>query len=383
MIQRSEHARRVRALLSQFPVVALLGARQVGKTTLARQVAATAQRAAVRFDLEAPGDLALLRDPMLALEGLRGLVIIDEIHHRPELFPMLRVLADRRPRRAHFLVLGSASPDLLRQSSESLAGRIAHYELGGFALDEVGLPHRDRLWLRGGFPRAYLAGSNEKSVLWRNEFMRTFVERDLPQLGFRIGSKNIERFWAMLAHYHGQLWSASEFGRAFGVADHTVRRYLDLLTQTFMVRQLRPWHENLAKRQVKAPKIYLSDSGLLHALIGATSMHDLERHPRVGASWEGFVLHEVIRLLGARPEDCYFWRTHAGAELDLLVIRSGRRRGFEFKRTEAPSLSPSMRSAMVDLKLGRLDVIHAGKHTFPLADHVRAVAIGDLERELA
>jgi hypothetical protein len=280
-------------------------------------------------------------------------------------------------------VLGSASPELLRQSSESLAGRIAHCELDGFSLDEVGLSHRERLWLRGGFPRAYLAGSNQKSMLWRKEFIRTFVERDLPQLGFRIESRSIERFWAMLAHVHGQLWSASEFGRAFGVADHTVRRYLDLLTQTFMVRQLQPWHENLAKRQVKAPKIYLADSGILHALIGAASMDDLERHPRVGASWEGFVLHEVIRRLAARPEECHFWRTHAGAELDLLVIRDGRRRGFEFKRTEAPSLTPSVRSAMIDLKLDRLDVIHAGKRTFPLADRVRAVAIADLEQEIA
>jgi hypothetical protein len=381
MIERAEHVRRVRTLLRQFPVVAIVGARQVGKTTLAQQVHG-ARGPVHRFDLESERDRALLSEPLLALEGLRGLVVLDEIQRRPDLFPALRVLADRRPVRARFLVLGSASPELLRQSSESLAGRIAYYPLDGLSLEEVGHANGKRLWLRGKFPRSYLARTVAESARWRDSFIRTFVERDLPQLGVRIDGPTIERFWAMLAHYHGQLWSSSELARAFGVADHTVRRYLDLLVQTFMVRRLDPWHENLAKRQVKSPRIYIGDSGVLHALLRIDSAAELERHARVGASWEGFALSEVVARLNARWDECHFWRTHTGAELDLLVVRGRTRLGFEFKRTQAPSVTPSMRSALADLGLRRIDVIHAGDRTFSLSREVRAVGFSRILDDL-
>ena len=369
-------------LLGRYPVVGLVGARQIGKTTLARAVAAR-RRPRALFDLENPEDLARLADPMLALKDLKGLVVVDEIHRLPGLFAVLRVLADRPRTPARFLVLGSASPDLLRQSAETLAGRIAYHELGGFSLGEIGPNNRRRLWTRGGFPRAYLARSAAESAEWRRGFIRTFLERDLPQLGITVSSTAMRRFWTMLAHYHGQVWNASEFGRSFGVADTTVRNYLDLLTAALVVRQLPPWHENISKRQVKAPKVYIADSGLLHALLGIGTEMELDAHPKVGASWEGFALEEVIRRLGARREECFFWATHAGAELDLLVVRGRDRLGFEAKRTVAPRLTPSMRTALTDLKLQRLDVLHAGDHTFPLAPRVRAVALARLLGDLA
>ncbi len=369
-------------LLGRYPVVGLIGARQIGKTTLARAVAAR-RRPRALFDLENPEDLARLADPMLALKDLKGLVVVDEIHRLPGLFTVLRVLADRPRTPARFLVLGSASPDLLRQSAETLAGRIAYHELGGFSLGEIGPDNRRRLWTRGGFPRAYLARSAAESAEWRRGFIRTFLERDLPQLGITVSSTAMRRFWTMLAHYHGQVWNASEFGRSFGVADTTVWNYLDLLTAALVVRQLPPWHENISKRQVKAPKVYIADSGLLHALLGIGTEMELDAHPKVGASWEGFALEEVIRRLGARREECFFWATHAGAELDLLVVRGRHRLGFEAKRTVAPRLTPSMRTALTDLKLQRLDVLHAGDHTFPLAPRVRAVALARLLDDLA
>lgn len=382
VLNREDHVRELLRLLRLFPVVAILGARQVGKTTLARMVAASRKGATHHFDLEDSRDLARLADPILALEGLSGLVVLDEIQHRPDLFPALRVLADRRPIRTRFLVLGSASPDLLRQSSESLAGRIAYHPLPGLSLAEVGSEHLDKLWLRGGFPRSYLARTNPESFDWRLSFIRTFLEKDLPGLGISVPAETLHRFWSMLAHYHGQVLNTSELARSFGVADTTVRRYLEILVSTFVVRQLRPWAENLRKRQVKAPKVYLTDSGLLHALLDLKARTDLERHPKVGASWEGFLLESVIQHLGARPEQCYFWATHTGAELDLLLVRGNERWGFEFKRTTAPKITPSMRSAWEDLKLTRLDVLHAGQQTFPLAKGMRAVAatrlLGDL-----
>jgi predicted AAA+ superfamily ATPase len=381
-ILRRHHEARLRALLRHFPVVAIIGARQVGKTTLARRIGRAWPGGATVFDLENAGDLARLQDPMLALSPRRGLVVLDEVQRRPDLFPALRVLADRPRRPARFLVLGSASPDMLQQSSESLAGRIAFHELSGFSLDEVGARHLERLWLRGGFPLSYLARSQELSRTWRQLFVRTFLERDLPQLGVRIPAPTLERFWAMLAHYHGQVWSSSEFARSFGVSDVTVRRYLDVLTATFVVRQLRPWSENLAKRQVKSPKVYLADSGLLHALLDVGSMADLERHPKLGASWEGFAIGAVVDRLRARWDECYFWATHAGAEIDLLVVRGRTRLGFEIKRTSAPAVTRSMRTALDDLRLARLDVIHAGAHTFPLAPRIRAVALGRLLKDL-
>ena len=382
MIPRPQHLKELRRLLKAYPVVAILGARQVGKTTLAQALTSSRQGPSRRFDLEDPRDLALLADPMLTLEGLRGLVVLDEIHHRPELFPVLRVLADRRPIRTRFLVLGSASPELLRQSSESLAGRIAYHFLPGLSLEEVGPADLETLWLRGGYPLSYLARTHKESCEWRRNFVRTFLAKDVPSLGVSTPPETLHRFWSMLAHYHGQTWNASELGRSFGVADTTVRRYLDLLTGLFVVRQLPAWRANLRKRQVKAPKVYLTDSGLLHTLLEVETRRQLERHPKVGASWEGFMLEAVIDRLRLRPEQCYFWATHTGAELDLLVVRGRERTGFEFKRTTAPRLTPSMRSAIEDLDLARLEVIHAGPETFLMAKGVRAVAAGRLLQDL-
>jgi predicted AAA+ superfamily ATPase len=378
MIDRELHARQITGLLKRFPVVAILGARQVGKTTLAASLAPTLSDRISRFDLENPSDLARLADPMLALQELKGLVVLDEVQRRPELFPVLRVLADRKPIRSRFLVLGSAAPDLLRQSSESLAGRIAYYELPGLAVREVGFEHADRLWVRGGFPKAFLARSDRESMEWRQAFIRTFLERDLPALGVNIAADTMRRFWSMLAHHHAQLWNASEIGRSFGVADTTVRNYLDKLTDALVVRQLKSWHENLGKRQVKSPKIFIRDSGLLHALLNLPTKRDIEGHPKLGASWEGFIIDQLVQQLGVNPEETYHWRTHQGAELDLLVVRGGLRLGFEVKRTVAPTLTPSMRSAMHDLKLKSLTVVHAGDQTFPLSKQVQAVAFRDV-----
>ena len=374
MIDRERNRTKLLARVARWPVVAILGARQVGKTTLARDIMARVPGPAVRFDLEDPDDLARLDEPKLALGRIEGLVVIDEIQRRPELFPVLRVLADRPGTPARFLVLGSASPDLLRQTSETLAGRVAFHPLGGFALDEVGTDRADALWLRGGFPRSFLAASEQESAEWRRDFVRTFLERDIPQLGIRIPATTLHRFWSMLAHYHGQHWQGAELARAFGVAESTVRRYLDILDGAFVVRRLPPWHENLAKRQVKAPKVYIADSGLLHSLLGLTTRDELERHPKIGASWEGFVLDEIVTRLGCHPEEAHFWATHAGAELDLLVVRGNRRIGFEIKRTTAPRTERSMWSAIESLRLDRLDIVHAGEETFPMRGGIRAVA---------
>jgi hypothetical protein len=374
MIDRRAHFSRITALLRRFPVVAVLGARQVGKTTLAGEVVRAGSARSVRFDLENPADLARLADPMLALQDLAGVVVLDEIQRRPQLFPVLRVLADRRPVRTRFLILGSASPDLLRQGSETLAGRIAYYELPGLSLAEVGERRANRLWVRGGFPRSFLSRSDAESMEWRHEFIRTFVERDLPGLGVTVGADTMRRFWSMMAHYHGQLWNASEIGRSFGVADTTVRGYLDRLTDALVVRQLKPWHENLGKRQVKAPKIYVRDSGLLHALLNLPGQRDIEGHPKLGASWEGFVIDQIVQQLAVRTDEIYHWRTHTGAELDLLVVRGRHRLGFEVKRSSAPALTPSMRIAMQDLKLKSLTVVHAGRDSFPLAKNVEALS---------
>ena len=316
---------------------------------------------------------------MLTLSTLTGLVVLDEVQRRPELFPTLRVLADRRPIRTRFLVLGSASPSLLRQSSESLAGRIAYYQLPCLSLAETGTGKAEELWLRGGFPRSFTARSHVQSYRWRQGFVATFLERDMPELGISIASQTMDRFWTMIAHYHAQLWNGSELGRSFGMSQHAMRRYLDALEATFMVRVLKPWSANLAKRQVKTPKVYIRDSGVLHQLLGIRDRTALERHPKVGASWEGFVLENIIRALGVDERQCYFWATHSGAAVDLVVPdRSGRLRGFEIKRTSSPSVTRSMRVAMADLDLRSLDLIHAGEETFPLAKGIRAVAVARL-----
>lgn len=380
---RPHHVARVTALLRQFPVVAVLGARQVGKTTLARQVVASRRGPTAVFDLENTGDLARLADPLLTLRRERGLVVVDEVQRLPDLFKTLRVLVDEPGTGLRFLVLGSAAPELLRQGSETLAGRIAYHELEGFRLDEVGVERLARLWLRGGFPRSFLARTEAESGRWREEFIRSFLERDIPQFGLRIPAPALRRFWSMIAHYHAQTWNGSELARAFGVAHTTVQRYLDVLTETFMVRQLPPWHANLAKRQVRSPKVYLRDAGLLHTLLGVHTAQDLEGHPKVGASWEGLALGVVLDRLGARPGEVYFWGTHAGAELDLFVVRGGTRLGFEFKRTSAPTITASMRTALADLKLQRLDVIHGGRETFPLSDRIRAVPLDRVWRDVS
>ncbi len=375
MIERHQEIKTLNKLLQGHPVVGIIGARQVGKTTLAREVISGFQSPTEYFDLENPEDLARLADPMLALKNLSGLVVIDEIQRYPDLFQVLRVLVDLPDSKTKFLILGSASPDLLRQSSETLAGRIIYHQVHGFAFDEVDKSPYTKLWMRGGFPRSFLARSHAASDEWRRAFIQTFLERDLPQLGIRINPTAMRRFWSMIAHYHGQFWNSSEFARSFGVADTTVRKYIDYLTAALVVFQLQPWHTNIKKRQVKAPKVYISDTGLLHSLLNIKNIRDLEGHPKIGASWEGFVLPQIIRRLGVYDNEYFFWATHGGAELDLFV-RCGRHRlGFEIKRTSSPKVTPSMRNALSDLKLQRIDVIHAGDKSFPLGDRIRAIAI--------
>ena len=376
MIPRRHDLAQVHLLLEEFPIVALLGARQAGKTTLARQLAAEHHDRVAWYDLEDPADLIRLEDPGLELRPLRGLVVLDEIHRLPGIFQLLRVLADRPGPPARFLVLGSASTELLRQTSESLAGRVAFHELDVFGLTEV--DDLERLWLRGGFPRSYLASSDPGSRRWRDGFIRTLLARDLPGFGSTIPSTTLRRFWTMLAHWHGQIWNGAEFGRAFGVSHTTVRRYLDLLTSVFVVRQLQPWFENISKRQVRSPKVYIADSGILHALLGLTGRTDVTSHPKVGASWEGFVVQQIVQLLRAPSEQCFHWSTHTGAELDLLVLDGARCHGFEVKRSEAPRLTRSMRSAVETLGLDNLDVVHAGTERYRLAGRVRALPAGKL-----
>ncbi|MHB1529494.1 MAG: ATP-binding protein [Acidiferrobacteraceae bacterium] len=383
MLDRPRLLEAIRRALRRNPVVALIGPRQCGKTTLARQiVSATSVN---YFDLENPTSLARLTEPMTALSGARGMVVIDEVQRRPDLFPALRVLADRRPLPARFLILGSASPELLHQSSESLAGRIETIPVSGFSLEEVGVPALNRHWLRGVFPRAFLARSMAESVSWRQQFIQTFLERDLPQFGIHIPAPALLRFWTMLAHYHGNVWSAAEPARSLGISEPTVRRYLDLLSGLFMVRQLKPWHENLKKRQVKAPKIYLRDSGLLHQLLGIHVEKELLAHPKSGASWEGYAIEETLKAV--QPDEAYFWATHQGAELDLLLIKGGRRFGVEIKRVDAPVLTPSMRIALKDLQLEHLVVFYPGEIGYPLGKQVTAVPLsilgqGDAEAAL-
>lgn len=374
VIPRSALLARVRSALARSRIVALVGPRQCGKTTLARTLAGNVRTR--YFDLEDPRDLAQLAEPMTALEGVAGLVVIDEIQLRPDLFPILRVLADRRPLPARFLILGSASPALLRQSSESLAGRIEVIEMGGLSLPEIGAGLLPRHWLRGGFPLSYTAPSEAASTTWRAQFVRSFLERELPQMGITIPAPALRRFWTMLAHYHAQVWNAAEPARSLGVAETTARRYLDLLCGVFMVRQLAPWHENLGKRQVKAPKLYLRDSGLLHHLLGITSERTLLGHPKCGASWEGYAIEEVLNLV--QPDEAYFWATYQGAELDLLLFKNGRRLGVEVKRMDAPRLTPSMRIALEDLKLEQLVVLYPGPRAYSLAERVRVVPISTL-----
>lgn len=371
MIPRRRLRDAVMRALTRAPVVALVGPRQVGKTTLARTF--LPEGSDNFLDLEQPETEAQLAHPMLALGHRTGLVVVDEVQRAPEVFKALRVLSDRTPLPCRFLVLGSAAPSLLRQASETLAGRIEILEVGGFSLEEAGLAAAGELWLRGGYPRSFSAASDTDSRSWRRQFIRTFLERDLPMLGFNASPVAMRRFWTMLAHYHGQTWNAAEPARALGVSEPTVRRLLDWLAGTFMVRMLQPWHANIAKRQVKAPKVYLRDSGLLHELLGVADMPGLLSHPKAGASWEGFAIESV--LARAEADEAYFWATHAGAELDLLLLKDGRRVGIECKRADAPRLTPSMTTAMRDLSLEALYVVYPGSRRYPLATGIEVVPL--------
>ena len=374
MLPRTYLLDRVHQALKRSRVVALIGPRQCGKTTLARQIVPAG--AVEYFDLENPRDLGRLDEPLSALENLRGIVVIDEVHRRPDLFPVLRMLADRTPLPARFVILGSASPGLLRQSSESLAGRIERVSMGGFSLQEAGLDTHSRHWLRGGFPLSFLAEDNEASFRWRREFIQTFLERDVPQLGFAVPAMTMYRFWSMVAHYHGQVWNAAEPARSLGIGETTVRRYLDLLCDLFMVHSLPAWLANLKKRQVKSPKVYFRDSGLLHHMLGIRDEGELLRHPKCGASWEGYVVQEVLQA--TEPDAAHFWATHQGAELDLLLTVRGKRYGVECKRVDAPRLTPSMRIALEDLQLERIAVVYPGPRRYPLADRVEAVPLSEV-----
>jgi hypothetical protein len=374
MIERKILQETIQKALDHNRVVALIGPRQCGKTTMARHFVPS--DSINYFDLEDPLSLARLDQPMTALQDLRGLVIIDEVQRRPDLFPILRVLVDRIPLPARFLILGSASPDLLRQSSESLAGRISMITMSGFSLAEVGKEAQNQLWRRGGFPLSFTAVSEEISLEWRRDFVRTFLERDIPQFGFNIPSTSLFRFWSLLAHYHGQIWNNAEAARTLNVGEATARRYIDLLQDLFMVRLLQPWYANLSKRQVKTPKIYFRDTGLLHYLLGIRSEKELYLHPRSGPSWEGFAIEEIIKAL--MPDEVYFWAAHSGAELDLLLIKNGHRMGVECKRVDAPRLTPSMRSAFKDLELTQLLVIYPGSKPYPLDDNIQVIPLASL-----
>ncbi len=376
MISRPSYLKDLSQAVKRSPIVSLLGPRQCGKTTLAQLFSES--KPSSYFDLESQPDLRRLQNPELILGALRGIVILDEIQEMPELFRVLRVVADRPKNKARFLILGSASPDIVKNVSETLAGRVEFVELGGFNLQEVGVDSLRSLWLRGGFPRSFLANSDEDSVAWREGFIRTFLERDIPNLGIAIPSSALRRFWTMLAHYHGQIWNASELGRSMGLSDKTVRSYLDILTGTFMIRQLQPWYENIGKRQVKSPKVYFRDSGILHGLLNLPDFHALTGHPRVGASWEGFALEQTLQVLN--PSQAFFWATHGGVEIDLLFFHRGHRYGVEFKFSEAPQATKSMRIALDTLKLHHLWIIHPGQHRYPIDKRISAFPLIDVGR---
>ena len=374
MIPRDAIRSRIKTALGRSSVVVLTGPRQCGKTTLAREF--LSPESVNYFDLEDPSSLARLDEPMTALRSLEGLVVLDEVQRRPDLFPILRVLADRTLSPARFLILGSASGDLLRQTSESLAGRAERVVIGGFSLDEVKADLADELWLRGGLPLSFLASSDVDSVAWREQFIQALLERDLPQWGVRVPATALRRFWTIVAHYHGQTWRSSDPARTLGVSESTVRRYLDLLTDAFMVRQLQPLHANLRKRQVKAPKVFVRDSGLLHGLLGVGAAKDLLSHPKLGASWEGFVIEQVLATQS--HDEAFFWATHQGAEIDLILRRGDRLLGVECKRADAPRLTPSIRIALADLGLERVAVVYPGERRYHLAERVEAVPVTEL-----
>jgi predicted AAA+ superfamily ATPase len=374
MLSRLEYLERLSVALNRSPIVAILGPRQVGKTTLAQLY--IQEREAVYFDLDSQPDIRRLQNPELALNSLAGIVVIDEIQVMPSLFAVLKVLVDRPENQARFLILGSASPDIVKNVSQTLAGRVEFIELTGFGIGEVGPPQWEELWVRGGFPRSFLASSDENSAAWREGFIRTFLERDIPQLGIAIRAPAMRRFWTMLAHFHGQTWNASALAQSMGLSDKTVRSYLDILTGTFMVRQLQPWYANIGKRQVKAPKIYLRDSGILHSLLDLPDRHSLLAHPRVGPSWEGFALEQVLQAV--EPAQSYFWAVHAATELDLLFFHRGRAYGIEAKFSEAPSITRSMQTAVADLDLHHLWIVCPSPHSYPVSERISVLAVQEI-----
>jgi len=373
-INRPGFVKEIESSINNNPVTAIMGPRQCGKTTLARTIIRSRESAI--FDLEDPADYDLLSEtPKIILQQQKGLVILDEIQRIPELFPLLRVLADESDSPRKFMILGSASPELVRKSSESLAGRIGFVNLTGFNLHEVGFENLEKLWLRGGFPRSFLGTDELHSFSWRENFIQTFLERDISNYGFNIPPVTLRRFWLMLAHYHGQIWNGAEFARAMGVSEPTVKRYLDILTGAYMIRQLQPWHENLKKRQVKAPKVYIRDSGILHALLGLEG-NGIYTHIKSGASWEGFIIEQLLSQLKSR--DFYYWRTHTGTELDLMVLKGGRKLGFEIKFSESPKITRSMLSAFDDLKLDHLFLIYKGNRKLSLDEKISAVPASNI-----
>lgn len=372
IIKRDIDIQHVKKLINSFPVTAILGPRQAGKTILAKQISYQHY-----FDLENPRDLARLEQPQLTLEELKGLIVIDEIQRIPDLFPLMRYLVDNNPQQK-YLVLGSASGDLMKQTSESLAGRIAYYHLGGLRIPDIGIVNIKRLWLRGGFPRAYLEKSEKDSFIWLENYITTFLERDIPQLGITISSNTLRRFWAMLSHYHGQILSYSELGRSFGISDVTVRKYIDILSATFMVRVIQPWYINIGKRIIRRPKIYIKDSGIFHCLISVENKEQLLLHNKLGASWEGFALECVSRNIGKRDEEMYFWSTHTGTEVDLFWQHKGKNWAIEFKYTDAPKITKSMQISIHDLDLSHLWVVYPGKESYKLSEKITARALRDI-----
>ncbi|MCK5138388.1 MAG: ATP-binding protein [Thermodesulfovibrionia bacterium] len=374
MIERKDITKHITQALGRGRIVSLLGPRQCGKTTLARHFAKPGS--SLYFDLEDPVDSAKMGEPKNVLENLKGTVVIDEVQRQPELFSLLRVLADRVPLPSKFLILGSASPNLIKHASESLAGRVERITIGGFSLDEVGARNSESLWLRGGLPRAFLANTDEESFTWLKEYTQSFVERDLPLHGVSLPPMTLLRFWTMLAHYHGQVFNASEIARSLGISVMTVKRYVDVLTGVFMIRQVQPWFGNIKKRQIKSPKIYFYDTGILHSLLGIQTKNDLLAHPKYGASWEGFVIEEVIRSV--EPHEVFFWATHQGAEIDLVFNKGGRMYGVEIKRADAPMMTPSMRIALEDLKLERIAVIYPGKRRYSIHKQVDVVPLDEI-----
>jgi len=377
MIDRTYYLDEITNEFSVHQVCCLLGPRQCGKTTLALEYKKRYVGPSFLFDLENPEDMEALQNPLRTLEDLEGLVIIDEIQRLPNLFPVLRVLSDRK--KAHYLILGSASRDLIRQSTETLTGRIGYIELTPLSLFEKCDPHT--LFMRGGYPKSYLANSEAESFRWRKAYIRTFLEQDIPALGFNIPPAMLHRFWMMLSHYHGQLINMEQIGQSMALSGHTVRKYIDILSGTFMIRILSPWYENIEKRQIKTPKMYLRDSGLMNALNRIQSDDDMRTSPLKGALWEGFALEEIIKALHLNTEECFFWRTQSGSELDLLVLTNGSRLGFEFKYGDTPKTTKSMHLVLEDLKLDKLYIIYPGHRTIHFSDHIVGMGLSEFIAE--